>query len=47
MGEIIISILIGGFLVISGIFMNIILSKEEKRWKAEQSKKQPDQEQPV
>lgn len=31
MGEIIFSICVGGFLVISGIAMNVILSREEKR----------------
>ena len=35
MGEIIVSLLIGGFLVVSGIAMNVILGKEEKRWKAD------------
>lgn len=32
MGEIVYSILIGGFLVLSGIFMNIYLKREEKKW---------------
>lgn len=32
MGEIIYSILIGGFLVLSGIFMNVYLKCEEKKW---------------
>lgn len=36
MGEIIISLLIGGFLVVAGIAMNVILYREEKRWKAGQ-----------
>ncbi len=31
MGEIIFSICVGGFLVISGIAMNVILSREEKK----------------
>jgi len=32
MGEIIYSILIGGFLVLSGVFMNLYLKWEEKKW---------------
>jgi len=32
MGEIIYSVLIGGFLVLSGIFMNVYLKREEKKW---------------
>lgn len=32
MGEIIYSILIGGFLILSGIFMNVYLKREEKKW---------------
>jgi hypothetical protein len=35
MGEIIYSILIGGFLVLSGVFMNIYLKREEKKWASE------------
>ena len=35
MGEILYSILIGGFLVLSGIFMNIYLRWEEKKWTSE------------
>ncbi len=31
MGEIILSLCIGGFLVLSGIAMNVILRKEEKK----------------
>lgn len=31
MGEIIFSICIGGFLIVSGVMMNIILTKEEKK----------------
>lgn len=38
MGEIIISILIGAFLVLSGIAMNIILTREEKKWSLEKRK---------
>jgi len=38
MGEIIISILIGAFLVLSGIAMNIILTREEKKWNLEKRK---------
>ncbi len=32
MGEIVYSILIGGFLVLSGIFVNIYLKHEEDKW---------------
>ena len=32
MGEIIYSILIGGFLVLSGVCMNVYLKREEKKW---------------
>lgn len=35
MGEIIYSILIGGFLALSGVFMNICLKREEKKYAAE------------
>ena len=35
MGEIIYSILIGGFLVLSGVFMNIYLKREGKKWASE------------
>ncbi len=31
MGEIIVSLCIGGFLVLSGIAMNVILKREEKK----------------
>jgi len=31
MGEVVFSIFIGGILVVSGIFMNLILKKEEKQ----------------
>ena len=36
MGEIIYSILIGGFLVLSGVFMNVYLKREEKKWTDEE-----------
>lgn len=39
MGEIIVSIAIGGCLVISGIAMNLILRKEEKKIQKEMNKK--------
>jgi len=32
MGEIVYSILIGGFLVLSGVFMNVYLKREEEKW---------------
>lgn len=32
MGEIICSILIGGLLVLTGVFMNLYLKREEKKW---------------
>lgn len=32
MGEIIYSILVGGFLVVAGVGMNLYLSWEEKKW---------------
>ncbi len=32
MGEIVYSILIGGFLALSGVFMNVYLKREEKKW---------------
>ncbi|MEG0962051.1 MAG: hypothetical protein RR139_06315 [Lachnospiraceae bacterium] len=35
MGEIIFSICVGGFLILSGITMNIILRREEKQFKLE------------
>lgn len=35
-GEIIYSILIGGFLVLSGVFMNVYLKREEKKWTDEE-----------
>lgn len=34
MGEIIYSILVGGLLVMTGVFMNIYLMWEEKKWLA-------------
>jgi len=36
MGEIILSVCIGGFLVISGIVMIVVLNKEEKKFLDEQ-----------
>lgn len=39
MGEIIVSLCIGGFLVIAGIMMNIILWKEEKKLSLDQKNK--------
>lgn len=36
MGEIIYSILIGGFLVLSGVFMIVYLKREEKKWVSEE-----------
>lgn len=39
MGEIIFSVCVGGFLVISGIAMNVILGREEKRLALEESEK--------
>lgn len=41
MGEIVFSIFIGGVLVVSGIFMNFILKKEEKKVLPEEKKKPP------
>lgn len=41
MGEIIFSIFIGGLLVVSGILMNRILDKEEKKVLSEERKKLP------
>ena len=38
MGEIIISVVIGGCLVLSGIALNLALSREEKKWKAEEER---------
>ncbi|MCI8762748.1 MAG: hypothetical protein HFF28_07955 [Oscillospiraceae bacterium] len=35
MGEIVYSILIGGLLVLSGIFMNLYLKHEEDKWASE------------
>lgn len=40
MGEIIFSVCVGGFLVISGIAMNVILGREEKRLAREESDKE-------
>lgn len=40
MGEIIFSVCVGGFLVLSGIFMNVMLGREEKRVKRELEQKQ-------
>ena len=40
MGEIIYSILVGGFLVLSGVFMNIYLRWEEKKWLAKEKERQ-------
>lgn len=39
MGEIILSLCIGGFLVISGILMNVMLWKEEKKLGLDQKEK--------
>ena len=41
MGEIIFSILIGGILALSGIAMNAILKKEEKKIVSDREKKPP------
>lgn len=38
MGEIIFSICVGGFLVLSGIAMNVILHREEKQIRAKGDK---------
>lgn len=38
MGEIILSIAIGGCLVVSGIILITALNREEKAWKAEEKK---------
>lgn len=35
MGEIIYSILVGGFLVLTGVSMNLYLKWEEKKWLAD------------
>lgn len=32
MGEIVYSILIGGFLALSGVLMNVYLKREETKW---------------
>lgn len=42
MGEIIFSILIGVFLATSGVVMNVVLSREEKRLNAEKSRELSD-----
>lgn len=39
MGEIILSILVGGFLVVSGMIMNLTLEKELRKWKKEEDHK--------
>lgn len=39
MGEIIVSIVIGGCLVVSGIVLNVVLKREEAQWKREESMK--------
>ncbi len=39
MGEIIFSVCVGGFLVISGIAMNVILGREEKKLALEKNGK--------
>ena len=36
MGEIILSIVIGSCLVVSGIILNVTLDKEAKKWQAEE-----------
>lgn len=41
MGEIIVSICIGGFLVLAGIFMIVTLSREEKSLSKEEHKDSP------
>ncbi len=41
MGEVVFSIFIGGILAVSGIFMNLILKKEERQILSEQKKSRP------
>ena len=41
MGEIIFSIFVGGILAVSGILMNLILKREEKKIMTEQKEKLP------
>lgn len=40
MGEIVVSILIGGCLVFSGVVMIVTLKKEEAKWSAEENKEE-------
>lgn len=38
MGEIIFSLAIGGFLILSGIAMNVVLGMEARKWEQEKDK---------
>lgn len=41
MGEIIVSVVIGGCLVVSGIVMIVVLGREEKQWKEKEDRHRP------